>query len=146
MSVLLDTNILTRSAQPAHPMHQDAVVAVSALRTNGEDLYVVPQNLIEFWAVATRPLSANGLEMTTERAQAELARIKSLFRLLQDTPAVYDEWEILVAQYAVSGKNTYDARIVAAMTVHGISDLLTFNVADFKRYPGITVTSPSQVK
>jgi predicted nucleic acid-binding protein len=69
-----------------------------------------------------------------------------LFRLLQDTPAVYDEWEMLVAQYAVSGKNTYDARIVAAMTVHGITDLLTFNVADFKRYTGITVTSPSQVK
>src|SRR2546423_749446 len=130
MSVLLDTNILTRSAQPAHPMHEDAVDAVSALRTNGEDLCIVPQNLVEFWAVATRPLSANGLEMTIDKAQTELTRIKSLFGLLQDTPAVYDEWETLVVQYGVSGKNTYDARIVAAMTLHGITDLLTFNVAD----------------
>ena len=93
-----------------------------------------------------RPLSANGLEMTIDKAQAELTRIKSLFRLLQDTPAVYDEWETLVAQYGVSGKNTYDARIVAAMTLHGITDLLTFNAADFKRYHAITVLSPIQVK
>jgi predicted nucleic acid-binding protein len=127
-------------------MHQNAIDAVSALRTSGEDLCVVPQNLIEFWAVATRPLSANGLEMTTEKAQTELARIKSLFRLLPDTSTVYDEWERLVAQHAVLGKNTHDARIVAAMSVHGITHLLTFNGDDFKRYPGITVISPGGVK
>ena len=85
MSMLLDTNILTRSAQPGHPMHKDAVDGLDMLRTRGEELCVVPQNLIEFWAVATRPVSANGLGMTTGQTQAELARIKSLFRLLPDT-------------------------------------------------------------
>jgi hypothetical protein len=30
MSILLDTNILTRAAQPGHPMHQPAVDAVLA--------------------------------------------------------------------------------------------------------------------
>jgi predicted nucleic acid-binding protein len=84
--------------------------------------------------------------MTTEMAQAELAHIKSLFRLLPDTAMVYDEWETLVARHSVSGRNTYDARIAAAMTVHGITHLLTFNGADFKRYPGITVISPGDVK
>ena len=93
MSVLLDTNILTRSAQPGHPMHKAAVDAVDILRTRGEQLYVVPQNMVEFWAVATRPISVNGLGMTPTQAQAELVLIKSLFRLLPDTPAIYDEWE-----------------------------------------------------
>jgi predicted nucleic acid-binding protein len=73
MRLLLDTNILTRSAQPAHSMHADALNAVSAVKTAGDELCIVPQNLIEFWAVATRPLSVNGLEMTTARAQIELA-------------------------------------------------------------------------
>jgi predicted nucleic acid-binding protein len=145
MSLLLDTNILTRSAQPAHPMHADAVEAISALGSAGDELCVVPQNLIEFWAVATRPLSANGLEMTTAKAQVELARIKSFFRYLPDTPLVYDEWERLVTNHSVSGKNSYDARIAAAMITHGVTHLLTFNAPDFKRYPEITVVQPSEV-
>jgi len=79
MRLLLDTNILTRSAQPAHPMHADAVDAISALSTAGDELCVVPQNLIEFWAVATRPLNVNGLEMTTAQARAELFASKVSF-------------------------------------------------------------------
>ena len=111
MSLLIDTNILTRAAQPGHPMHNDALDAVDRLTARGEELCVVPRNLIEFWAVATRPLGANGLEMETAQAQAELARIMSLFRLLPDTAAIFPQWEKLVVQYAFSGKNTYDARI-----------------------------------
>jgi|SRR6185295_8348637 len=143
MSVLLDTNILTRSAQPGHPMHKAALDAVDILRTRGEQLYVVPQNLVEFWAVATRPLSVNGLGMTPAQAQSELSRIKSLFRLLPDTPAIYDEWETLVSRHQVSGRNAHDARIVAAMNVHAISSILTFNGDDFKRYSAINVVSPA---
>jgi hypothetical protein len=45
----------------------------------------------------------------------------------------------------VSGKKAHDARLVAAMLAHGLSRLLTFNVSDFARYPGITVLEPAQV-
>src|SRR5216684_841584 len=98
MTFLLDTNILTRLAQPTHLMHAGAVDAVSALKAAGEELCVVAQNLIEFWAVATRPVSANGLEMTSVQAEAELVRIKSLFRFLPETVSIYDEWEALVVR------------------------------------------------
>lgn len=144
MRLLLDTNILTRSVQPAHHMHANAVDAISILTTAQDELCVVPQNLVEFGAVATRPLSANGLEMPTTQAGVELARIKSFFRYIPDTPSMYDEWERLVARYDVSGKNSY-ARIAAAMIVHGLTHLLTFNVPDFKRYPGITAVWPTEV-
>jgi predicted nucleic acid-binding protein len=127
-------------------MHPDTVAATSHLLKNGEELYGFPQNLIEFWAVATRPAGANGLGMTTAQAETELARVKSLFRLLPDTPEIYSEWETLVVRHGVSGKNTHDARIVAAMIVHGMSDLLTFNTGDFKRYPGINIVSPADVR
>lgn len=146
MSVLLDTNILTRSGQPGHPMHASALNAVSSLRIRGEDLCIVPQKLVEFWTVATRPLSANGLGMTTAQARTELGRIKSFFRFLRDDAMIYDEWEKLVTRHAVSGKNSYDARLVAAMNVHGIGALLTFNGVDFKRFQGITVISPPDVR
>jgi predicted nucleic acid-binding protein len=47
--------------------------------------------------------------------------------------------------HQITGKNAHDARIVAAMSVHGIDRLLTFNKPDFQRYHGIRVVSPHDV-
>ena len=44
MSILLDTNILTRLVQPSHPHHPPASAAVLSLQQRREDLRVVPQN------------------------------------------------------------------------------------------------------
>jgi predicted nucleic acid-binding protein len=145
MSVALDTNILTRAAQPAHPLHNQTLDALAVLKKQGEDLCIVPQNLYEFWVVATRPASANGLAMSIAQAEVELSAIKKLFNFLNDTPTVYAEWERLVLRYSVSGKNAHDARIVAAMGVHGITQLLTFNAADFNRFSDIVVLTPTGV-
>lgn len=49
MSTLLDTNIVTRCAQPTHPMCQPAANALTLLRQQGEQLCLVPQNFYEFW-------------------------------------------------------------------------------------------------
>ena len=125
----------------AYDCHQ----SISSLRIRGEDICIVPQNLTEFWAVATRPQSANGLAMTTAQTEVELARLKSFFRFLKDNAMIHDEWRSLLRN-EVSGKNTYDARLVAAMSVHGITTLLTFNGADFKRFQGISVISPADVR
>lgn len=145
MRILLDTNLLLRSAQTAHPMYQPAVDAVAALRAQGEVLCLVPQNLYEFWVVCTRPLSVNGLGKSAAEAAAELNNLKVFFTFLDDTPAVYPEWERLVTAHSVLGKNAHDARLVAAMLVHGVTHLLTFNDADFRRFPGITVLTPAAV-
>ena len=145
MTTLLDTNILTRMAQTGDPMHINAADATDELRRQGEVLCVVPQNCFEFWVVATRPKAQNGLGFTPPQAQTELARLKGLFTVLDETSDFLPRWEQLVAQYQVSGKNAHDTRLVAAMMVHGISRILTFNVGDFKRYAGIAVLDPQQV-
>jgi predicted nucleic acid-binding protein len=41
--------------------------------------------------------------------------------------------------------DVYDARLVAAMRVYGVSNLLTFDVHDFARYPDIHVLRPTDV-
>jgi predicted nucleic acid-binding protein len=61
MSYLVDTNILLQSVQHSHPMQPAAVRAVDELAARGERPSIIPQNLIEFWAVATRPIGNNGL-------------------------------------------------------------------------------------
>ncbi len=143
MSVVLDTNILTRAVQPAHPSHKVALDSLEALRKQGEDLCIVPQNLYEFWVVATRPRGVNGLAMSIVEAQVEIASVKKLFRFLNETSALYEQWERLVSQHAVSGRTAHDARIVAAMIVHSVPQLLTFNSDDFKRFSDIVVLNPN---
>ena len=52
--ILLDTNLLTRLTRTDHPHGLVARRAVHALLRRGERVVIVPQNLYEFWAVATR--------------------------------------------------------------------------------------------
>ena len=68
-----------------------------------------------------------------------------MFLFLPETPAIYPAWESLVLEYHVTGKPSHDARLVAAMQVHGLSAILTFDRTGFSRYTGIEVVHPDRV-
>ena len=145
MSYLADSNILTRLTQKQSPHYPFARRAVISLRKQGEEICIVPQNLIEFWSVATRPAVNNGLGLTTSEAKLEIRKFKRIFKFYDDDSKIYAEWENLVAKYQVLGKNVHDARLVAAMIRHKLSHLLTFNIKDFKRFVEITVIDPQNL-
>ncbi len=44
--------------------------------------------------------------------------------------------------HSVRGVQVHDARLAAAMRVHGIPYILTFNGSDFERYSGIGIADP----
>jgi predicted nucleic acid-binding protein len=137
MSWLIDTSVLIRTLDIGSSQQSSAVEALSRLRSNDETLIVFPQNLIEFWAVATRPNENNGLGLSVEEARLQLDQIKIHFVLKPDDETVFENWERLVERYGVHGKAVHDARIVAAMQSGDISNILTFNIADFRRYADI---------
>jgi predicted nucleic acid-binding protein len=142
---VLDTNVLLRAAAPESAQHPTAVQAVKRLLARGDELLLVPQVLIEFWCVATRPLDVNGYGWTARDAEAEVTKLLEQFPLLPETPDVFDDWLRLVIQHAVVGKQVHDARIVAMLRVHGIANLLTLNVQDFRTY-GIHAVSPEAIQ
>jgi predicted nucleic acid-binding protein len=145
MRILIDTNILLRSADPGHAQHRASMDAVDLLRRRGHELVVVPQILYEFWSVCTRPVEQNGLGLPVADAWAELKAVQELFRLYRDERAIYPAWEQLVVTLGVKGKQGHDARLVAAMQRHAIGHLLTFNANDFSRYSMITVLTPTDI-
>ena len=100
------------------------------------------QNIAEFWATATRATVQNGLGLDVAAATAAVDRIEQTFALLPDDPKIYDEWRRLIVFHQIIGNRVYDARLVAAMLVHGVARILTFNVADFTPY-GVVVLHPS---
>jgi predicted nucleic acid-binding protein len=145
MTVVIDANVLLRFADPTAAQHPIAAGALAALRAQGEALRTLPQSLYEFWVVATRPIANNGLGLSIAECEQILAQIEALFPLLGDPPALFVEWRALVVACACHGKVAHDARYVAALHAQGLTHLLTFNVADFARFPGITLLDPATV-
>ncbi len=105
----------------------------------------MPQCLYEFWVVSTRPTSVNGLGRTPIQAIADVRVFKAAFTLLDDPPSLYSTWESLVLSKPVLGRKAHDARLVAAMMVHGLGKVLTLNPQDFQGYLGIHALTPGEV-
>lgn len=114
------------------------------LLARGEQLVIVPQNLYEFWAVATRLTTANGLDLTTEQTSQWLQFFQRRFTLLHDREDLPARWHDLVRTLRIKGFRAHDARFAAAMQSYGITRLLTFNGGDFKDLP-VTIVDPASV-
>ena len=145
--ILLDTNLLTGMVRSGDPRGAVTRSTIQTLVGRGEQLVVVPQNLYEFWAVATRkpgapPAGANGLGMTTSQAAQWLGFFRRRFTLLPDRAELSVLWQSLVESHRITGFRSHDVRLVAAMQSYGITRLLTFNPVDFRGLP-ITALDPA---
>ena len=149
MRCLLDTSILLRLTNTADGQHATAMAAVTTLLARGDALHTTPQNFVEFQAVVTRPVSANGLGLTPAEASRRAAVFEGAFPLLSENPDIYPAWRVVVDALGVSGKQVHDARLAAVCHAHGIGHLLTFNLNHFTRLcsapPGIVLLDPSTV-
>jgi predicted nucleic acid-binding protein len=145
--ILLDTNLLTRMTRSQDPQAGVARGAIQTLLRRGELLVLVPQNLYEFWVVATRPPGAppagsNGLGMTPAQAGHWLRFFQRRFTLLPDREELVRLWQALVEAHSVTGFRAHDVRLVAAMQSYGIARLLTFNTAHYRSLP-VTILDPA---
>ena len=145
MAILVDSNVLIFSIQQDHPWHQESIHAMETILEADEPVCVLFQNIAEFWNVCTRPADKNGLGLSPQETELRLKRLDTIITVLHDTPKVYARWRKLIVEHAVKGIQAHDARIAAAMHVHGIIRILTYNPRDFNRYDGITPVHPRDV-
>jgi predicted nucleic acid-binding protein len=145
MRLLADTNIVLRYIHRDSVQHAEVEAAVDRLIGQASELVLVPQVLYEVWAVVTRPYgTGNGFSYTTEQAVHAVQVLTATFACLPDLPELFGVWLDLVTTHQVSGRPTHDARLAAAVTVHGLDALLTLNADDFKRF-GIQVLTPADI-
>src|ERR1039457_3675606 len=133
MRWLLDTNVLLRLADAQSLEHVIAVAAIERLLAGQKSVFISTQVLVEFWAVATRPESANGLGWSTATTAEAIRALRDQFPLLNETPDVLDRWLELVGHFQVAGKHTHDARLAALLLVHGVRQLFTVNTTELGR-------------
>ena len=133
MKILLDTNMIVRLS---NPLDQDFVLTVEVLTKlwdAGHQLTITAQNIVEFTAVATRPVKNNGLGSTSAEAEQQAQIFELKFHFIADDSTIFPNWKTLVSQCQVLGKHVHDARLVAVAISAGVDAILTFNTVHFQR-------------
>lgn len=69
MRILLDTNILVHNAISADLQHPQVAAFLRKLVQDGAELCIASQSLYEFWVVASRPISVNGLGLSAAKTR-----------------------------------------------------------------------------
>jgi predicted nucleic acid-binding protein len=146
MQVLLDSNILIRWLEPDNSDQIVVKAALDRLLLEGADLCFTSQNLGEFWNTMTRPANRNGYGLSPEEAEIRIRDIEAQCTLLPDSIDVHWEWRRLLVTHSVSGVQVHDAHLVAAMHIHGVSRILTFNTRDFARFTDIEAIHSADIK
>ena len=131
--MFIDTNVLVNSRIPGAPDHVAARESLERAFADSEPLRISCQVIREYLAVVTRQQSWP-VNMTRNDALDDVSRLIGSFEILEDGPAVTARLVALCLEVSVGGQQIHDANIVATMLAHGESRLLTFNVADFRRY------------
>jgi len=129
--MFVDTNVLVHASAQGAPEREQARAALARHAAAGEPLCISRQVLREFMAVIMGPQVWARAQTAADAAALILARD---FDILEDGPMVWDRLVYLCRNFAFGGRQVHDANIVATMLAHGESRLLTFNVADFRRF------------
>jgi predicted nucleic acid-binding protein len=143
--ILVDTNILVRLRDEKNAEHRHCRSIIEAAAERRVDLVLCAQVMIEYWVVATRPKSNNGLGMTSNEVAADLKNLLTVVDLIPEPPDIGLRWLKLATFHQVSGKTSHDTRVAALMQAEGIRELLTLNPSDFHRYPTLTCVAPSEL-
>jgi predicted nucleic acid-binding protein len=139
---LLDTNVLIYLVSVGAPEHVAATSAVGRILASGAKAVIAAQSIYEFWSVATRPVTANGLGWTVERTRSTVETLLARFPILSEPPEVVGIWIGIVVERGVKGKRVHDAHLLATMKANGVSHLLTFNASDFPAMDDLAILPP----
>ena len=142
---LVDSNILLRCVKPDHIDYPRIVVATDVILRHDGVLCYTSQNVAEFWNACTRPIDRNGYGLSPQDTDRRAKFFEEKLRFLPDSLMVHEEWRKLLVTHNVSGVQVHDARLVAAMRVHGVTRILTFNNKDLARYRDIEAIHPRDV-
>ena len=102
-------------------------------------------NFGEFWNVSTRSLDRNGFGLSIQETARRFNAVVRKMTLLPETKGIYLVWLRLLQAHEVRGVQVHDAHLAAVLEVHQVTHLLTFNGADFKRFPHVVAVHPQDL-
>ena len=131
--MFVDTNVLVYTRVFDALQHLLARSILEHIRLSNEPIRISRQILREYLSTMTRPQSWP-ITFSLDEALDDVANMARDFEVLEDGPEVTEILLDLCRKVDVGGRQIHDANIVATMLAHGERRLMTFNVADFRRF------------
>ena len=131
--MFVDTNILVNARFDEAADHDRARAGLERASLDHELIRISRQIIREYLATVTRPQTW-AVPLTLDQALYDVNRMLATYAILEDGPEVTGVLLALLREIPTGGRQIHDANIVATMLAHGERRLLTFNVADFRRY------------
>jgi predicted nucleic acid-binding protein len=133
----VDTNVLVYANLRGSMHHSAASMMLQQAEAAGDELWISSQIMREYLAVVTRPQPGGPPPLTMSAAVDQVRLMLQRFQVVEDGPDTRAQLLTLLTAYPVAGRQVHDANIVATMLANGITRLLTFNVADFRRFAAL---------
>lgn len=147
MQYFIGTGILLRTFDRLDPVCLSTRTALRTLIARGDTLFSAAQNVAEFWNGWTRPsTSRGGYGQSIPSATRHVQFITRFGKILTESQPSFAEWQRLVATHGVQGAAVHDARLGAIIEASGITHILTLYPDDFRRYPGLVILTPDDVR
>lgn len=134
--MLLDANILVYAVDALAPQHTASHAVVQAALGDGVPGVLVPQVLLEFFAVVTSPRRVRQ-PLDPVRAWRQVEALRAGLPVLNVQPTALTALGELVSERRTKGPDVFDLFLVAQMRTHGVREICTYNAADFANVPGV---------
>ena len=140
---LVDTNILVYALFPGVAQHVASRTLLDRAKTPSGGLCVASQSLAEFYSIVT-----NSRCVTSPKSPVDaLTAVEDILAMpgmtVLTVPAdLVTRWIALVRTRPVTGADIFDVQLVATMLANGVTNIYTYNVADFAGFPGIQALTP----
>lgn len=144
-TVFLDTNILLTATDSSRLQHKSCHELFQRAPSGGLHLAISNQIVREYLVVATRPVSVNGLGLSTKDSLHNIMQFLHYCLVIEETEATLNLLIEYVGKYSISGKHIHDINLIALMMTNNIETLITLNPADFKAFTVLTVLGPDNL-
>lgn len=139
MAALVDTNVLIYSYDSRFPAKRRRATQLLRRGLEIDDLRIPHQALLEFVAVAPRPLPGGGSILTPEEARGEAEEILNQFTVLYPTEGLVRTALRGQAAYRLSW---FDAHLWAYADHYGLDEILSEDFEHGRRYGTVRVVNP----
>ena len=139
MAILVDTNVLVYSYDFRFPSKRRRATQLLRQGVREGDLRLPHQAIVEFMAVAPRPLPGGGALMTTDEARREVEDLMAQFTVLYPTEGLVRAALRGAAAYHLSW---FDAHLWAYADSYGLDEIVSEDFEHGRRYGTVRVTNP----
>ena len=138
---IVDANVLVYAFDADALQHLASRNLLDVGRRGAATIYVTSQILCEFYSIVTNPRRVAKPRRAAD-AVAAIAGMLSFVQVLPTPARAVEAWLDLLRLRPVTGGDIFDLQIIATMKANNVSRIYTYNAADFRVFPELTVVVP----